>query len=69
MTATITWRENRRTGNGELVCRYDDGTEDVREYDGNPIKTGPTDSDHLASLFGPWDWVEQDGEFIHVGIN
>ena len=52
-----------------LLCQLEDGTEERIEYDGEPIHAGKVDSNHLASLFGHWDWVEQDDQYIHCGIN
>jgi hypothetical protein len=69
MNATITWYEDRKTGKGMLLCECEDGTEERIEYDGEPIHPGKVDSDHIASLFGFWDWVEQNDEYIHCGTN
>lgn len=63
-TGQITWNEDKKTGRGILTLRGDDGTVENVEHD-DPIKD--SDSDHVAGLFGGFDWVERNGDVIHVG--
>ncbi len=45
---------------------WEDNRREVEPYDGDPI--GPsTDCQHIAGLFGGFDWVERDGDVVHVG--
>lgn len=61
-TATITYDHET----GEAVFRSDYGQE-MREKIDRPINSG-TDSHAIANLFGKFDTVEHDGEFIHVTL-
>lgn len=62
MTGTITWHD------GTLTLTDDDtGEKRTIEHD-EPITAG-TNSHEIAAKFGRFDWVDHDGEFIHVGMD
>lgn len=67
MNAQITWHEDRKTGKGILTLKNDDGSKEMIEHEESI--NARSDSNHIASLFGAWDWVEHNGDTIHCGTN
>lgn len=62
---TITWHEDKKTGQGMAVLVWDDGTRETRPL-ADPILAGRTDSHAVAAMFGRFASVEHDREYIHV---
>jgi hypothetical protein len=67
MSGLITWDKNRKTGQGALSLRWENGIIEMRPWD-TPISSG-SDSHAIASQFGHFDKVDHDGEFVHVSRN